>query len=388
MTRDLRLVGASLLCWGIGEGLFYIFLPLYLKELGADPARIGLILGLSTAAMAVTHIPAGTLADLFGRRALMIAGWAVGAIASAVMYAATGMPLFIAGMLLYGFTGFVLSPLNSYVISARGRLTPARALGFIGSLFHTGAILGSLAGGLIGQRVGLRYVFLGATCLFLVSTSFLFFARHQPVEAPEGHHRYRPLLRNASFGRFLGIAGLATLALFLGTPLAPNYLQEVHHIRLEEIGLYGSLVELSIVLLSQLLPRLGSRRGLVIAHVLVAVGLLSLWRGASAYWFGLGYFLTGAFRTARLLLTAQADTYLQRSQIGLAYGILETVASVMMVLAAPIAGRLYAIRPSLPFEAALVLIVVSLLAQAGGLPPGLRPATAPAEVPGPPLREI
>ena len=84
MTRDLRLVGTSLLCWGVGEGLFFIFLPIYLRQLGADSARIGTVLGLTTAAMAVTLIPAGALADLFGRRRLMIAGWASGIVAGAV----------------------------------------------------------------------------------------------------------------------------------------------------------------------------------------------------------------------------------------------------------------------------------------------------------------
>lgn len=368
MTRDLRLVGVSLLCWGIGEGSFFIFLPLYLGQLGADPAGIGAVLGLMTAAMAVTLIPAGALADLFGRRALMIAGWAVGAVAGAMMYFAETLPLFITGAALYGFTGFVISPLNSYVTSARGRLTPARALGFIGSLFHGGAILGAFVGGLVGERIGLRFVFLGATFLFVVSTALIFFTRHQPVEAPGGVHRYRPLLRNVAFGRSLLLAGITVFALYLGTPLAPNYLQEVHGIPLDTIGVFGSLSEMAIVAFSLLLPRFGPRRGLLLAHLFVGLGLLSLWRGSSAVWFGVGYLLTGALRTSRLLLVAQADIYLHRSQIGLAYGVLETVGSGMMVIGAPMAGWLYSINPDLPFRAGLVLIAGSLLTQVRGLP--------------------
>lgn len=375
MTRDLRLVGVSLLCWGIGEGAFFIFLPIYLGQLGADPAAIGAVLGLTTAAMAVTLIPAGVLADMFGRRTLMISGWAVGALAGAVMYFAETLPVFVAGVVLYGFTGFVISPLNSYVTSARGSLTPARALGFIGSLFHAGAILGAFVGGLVGERIGLRFVFIGATSLFVVSTFLIFFARHQPVEAPGPGHRYRPLLRNGAFGRFLVLAGVMVFALYLGTPLVPKYLQEIHGVPLNTIGVFGSLLETAIVVFSLLLPRLGPRRGLLLAHLLVGLGLVSLWRGTSAVWFGAGYLLTGALRTSRLLLTAQADTYLHRSQIGLAYGVLETVGSGMMVVAAPIAGWLYVMDPDLPLRAGLVLIAGSLLTQVRGLP---APAAEPA----------
>jgi hypothetical protein len=123
-----------------------------------------------------------------------------------------------------------------------------------------------------------------------------------------------------------------------------------------------------IVLFNLVLPRVGPHRGLLIAHLLVALGLLSLWRGTGMLWFGLGYLLTGALRTTRLLLVAQVDTYLPRAHIGLAYGVLETVASLMLVVGAPIAGRLYAVSPDLPFRAGLVLVAASLLVQARGLP--------------------
>lgn len=387
MTRDLRLVGTSLLCWGIGEGLFFIFLPIYLRQLGADSARIGTVLGLSTAAMAVTLIPAGALADLFGRRRLMIAGWASGIVAGAVMYLAQAESVFVLGAVLYGFTGFVVSPLNSYVISARGRLTPARALGLIGSLFHAGAIVGAFLGGLIGERIGLRFVFLASTLLFVVSTGLIFFAGHQPVETPVGGHRFRPLLRNRAFGRFLLITALTVFALFLGTPLAPNYLQEVHQLPLETIGLIGSALEMAIVVFSLVLPRLGPRQGLLIAHVLVALGLLGLWRGSGAVWLGIGFTLTGALRTSRILLVAQADTYVPRAQIGLAYGVLETVASTMLVLGAPIAGLLYEMDPTFPFRAALVLIGASLLTQVRGLPTSSSLGAAEAVPAGRPSKE-
>ena len=45
MARDLILIAISLFTWGLGESAFFSFQPLYLQQLGADPLRIGAILG-------------------------------------------------------------------------------------------------------------------------------------------------------------------------------------------------------------------------------------------------------------------------------------------------------------------------------------------------------
>lgn len=69
--RDLYLVALSLFIWGIGEGLFYIFQPLYIQKLGADPILIGTVLGINAVGMTLSQIPAGYLADRVGRRPVM-----------------------------------------------------------------------------------------------------------------------------------------------------------------------------------------------------------------------------------------------------------------------------------------------------------------------------
>ncbi len=52
--------------WGIGEGMFLIFQPIYLEQLGADPLLIGAILGAAGITMAIAQAPAGHLADRIG----------------------------------------------------------------------------------------------------------------------------------------------------------------------------------------------------------------------------------------------------------------------------------------------------------------------------------
>ena len=120
MNPSLLWLGAALFTWGIGEGMFYMFQPIYLQQLGADPIQIGVILGGLGLVMTLAHIPAGYLSDRIGRRPILIAAWGIGVAATLIMAFATNLIVFIAGALLYRFTAFAISPLDSYVTAARG----------------------------------------------------------------------------------------------------------------------------------------------------------------------------------------------------------------------------------------------------------------------------
>ena len=142
MARDLILIAISLFTWGLGESAFFSFQPLYLQQLGADPLRIGAILGGYGLAATLAHIPAGYIADRLGRRPVMVAAWIVGAVTTWIMALATSLPVFVAGMLLYSTTSFVIAPLNSYVAAARGRWSVGRVLTLVSACYNAGAVLG------------------------------------------------------------------------------------------------------------------------------------------------------------------------------------------------------------------------------------------------------
>ncbi len=75
-----------------------------------------------------------------------------------------------------------------------------------------------------------------------------------------------------------------------------------------------------------------------------------------------GYFLMGGFITNRGLIIAQARTLFHASNMGVAFGMLETVTSLAMVLGPPLAGLLYSLRPERIFSTSLFLIGAGFLA--------------------------
>lgn len=356
MTRDFKLVLISLTTWGIGEGAFMYFQPLYLQELGASPLLIGGILGGMGLVMTLVHIPAGYLADRFGRRQLMWGAWITGIITVGLMALSTTLAYFSVGMILYSLTIFVVAPLNSYLTSARGTLSVEQALTTSTAGFFLGGIAGPLAGGVLAQQYGLRSIFFFAFCLFFLSTLIILNISSQPREKSDSHPASH-LLKNRAYLRYLPYAFLVYLVLFLPQPLAPNYLQNQLGISLSTIGILGAVTNLGNVLINLLFGLLPAQTGLILGQLFVGLFAVLLWKFSQLPVLLIGYFLLGGFRATRSLLIAQVEKVVCRENLGLAYGILESTTGLATMAAPPLAGYLYAANPSLIFSAAVLLII-------------------------------
>jgi predicted MFS family arabinose efflux permease len=298
MSVDLILLSVSLFTWGIGEGMFIYFQPIYLQQLGANTMTIASVFSAFGLAMMLAHIPAGYLADRIGRKPLLVAAWTFGLLAAWIMALARTLPVFIAGMLLYGFTAFVSSPMNSYVTAARGKFSPVRAMTLVMAAFNLGAILGPLSGGWIGDRLGLRTVYLIAACIFIVSIGLLLFLRRQPCEQHDPASPPAKLWQNTRFVGFVGIIFLAMFVMYLPQPLTPTFLENERGLSLGSIGLLGSVGGLGNTLLALVLGQFAARTGFLLAQVSVAAFSILLWKGTSLPWYALAYFLLGGFRSA------------------------------------------------------------------------------------------
>jgi MFS family permease len=361
MARDLIFVALSLFFWGMGEGAFIYFQPIYLQQMGASPLRIGAILGAAGVAMAVAHIPAGYLADRIGRRPLLWASWILGMLAAWVMALGRSLPVFVAGLLLYSVTSFVSSPLNSYTTAARGRWSVGRAITLVSACYNTGAILGPLLGGVIGERLGLRQVYLASAGLFVVSTLVILIIRPQPVEAPAPGGSKNGIPLTSRYFSYLGIVFLAIFATTLPQPLSANFLQNERGLSLGQIGQVGSMASLGIVFFNLLLGQIEARLAFLLSQLAVGAFALCLWQGDGLPWFWIGYFLMGGYRTTRSFASAQTRDLVQAANMGLAYGITETVSASAAILSAPLAGYIYEQSPVMVYPTSLGVVLFSVL---------------------------
>lgn len=361
MTRDLKVVSASMLAWGIGEGMFFIFQPLYIQQLGADPILIGLILGVNGLVMSLSQIPAGYLADKIGRRPLMWFSWLSGLAAAWIMALAPSLGGFVAGLMLYGITSSVMAPLNTYVQGARGKWSVGRAVSFISATYNVGGVIGPLIGGVIAESFDLRSVYFAAGVLFAISTLIILFVRKQPVEdmtIMEGEGR---LLRNRQFISLLAVLSLVMLAVTLPQPLTANFLQNQRDLPLGRIGQLGSLAALGSVLMMLVFGHAPAGLAMLIGQAGVMLFVLLIWHGGGFVWYGLGYLFLGGSRLCRAMSVALVQPVVREREMGLAFGMVETVNALAFMVAPILAGVLYDWRPVSVYPVSLLVLIPAIV---------------------------
>ncbi len=362
MNRSLLFIAAALLLWGFGEGMFFNFVPIYLdRQFVLSEYEIGLVLGAFGLSMAVTHIPAGRMADRFGRRPLLIIAWIMGLLSALIMGLALTLPIFLIGLFGYGLTAFVSSPLSSYVTAARGNLPIGTVLSLTTATFALGMVLGPITGGWIGDHYGMRTSFLVAAAVFILSTIFIFLIKRQPLDQDNPETPAPHLRSNQGFIVFMGVLAFAIFAMYLAQPLTPNFLEGVRGLSLGETGIIFTAGALGNSVMAILLSRVPPRRGFLIAQALVILFALFIWRGTSLPVYVLGYFLLGGFRAGRPMALAQARELVHDSQMGVTYGIMETISAVIFILTPPLAGILFERDPMIVYPLSIGLIGLSIV---------------------------
>ncbi len=361
MNPSLLLISASLFVWGIGEGMFYMFQPFYLSQLGANPEMIGYILGAFGFMMMIAHIPAGYLADRIGRRPMLISAWLIGITAAWIMALANSLPVFIVGMLLYGFTAFVASPLNSYVTAARGKWSIGRAITLSNAAFGLGIVIGPFTGGWIAGHYGLRLIYFIAGSLFIFSTLMIWMIAPQPREQHNPDNPAPSLFGNRRFLAFIALGFFVTLAMYLPQPFQAKFLQDVRGLSLEQIGLLGTLGGIGNTVMTFAAGFMNVRLGFLLGQASAGVSTAIIWQMKSYGWFAASYFLLGGYRAARTLYTAQIRPLVLESQMGLAYGISETVQGLTLIIAPIVSGIIYQSNPILIYPIALAGTLLAIL---------------------------
>jgi hypothetical protein len=171
--------------------------------------------------------------------------------------------------------------------------------------------------------------------------------------------------------RLISICALSVvvfLALYLGQPFAPNYLQEVVGIELSWIGFMGSAQALGATVLGVVLGRLSEGvAGFVLGQALVAVSLPMMLNTRAMPVFAVSFFLRGAYSACKALALGLAGKVMGETNAGLAYGLLNSAVSASMVFAPYLAAWIYTVRPDLPFLVAAGMTVVTMVVSAAVL---------------------
>ena len=159
----------------------------------------------------------------------------------------------------------------------------------------------------------------------------------------------------------LGIIFVTTFAMFLPQPFTPNFLKGERGLSISQMGWVGTVGSAGNFALNILLGFLNARVGFVLGQALVGLFALAVWKGTGVPFYMLGYFLLGGFRAARMLAFAQVRELIHQAQMGLAYGIAETVGSLATILAPLLAGYMYEDDPASIYPLSLLLLLGAMI---------------------------
>ncbi|MGN6564321.1 MAG: MFS transporter [Thermomicrobiales bacterium] len=339
---------------------YWIFLPLYVAYLGANPAQVGAIVGVWGILRLVFLAPSGMLIERFPASALIIWSRAANVVGLLFMAALPVWWLLPLPLLFIG-AGTIAFPAISKTIAAAAGEERTRAFALVYTVGPgIATVLAPLLAGVVAQVVGLRAILLVAAG-FSTASIAIFCVRHTAAErraddAPTA--TYREALACAPV-RTLTIWQTATLlVLTLGIALVPNYLHDVRGLDFDRIGQLGSVAAIGSIMLGLLFSRLQPLRrplpGITVAVACTAVSFAILVASGSLPPVALAFLLRGGYNVAWSLYYAAFGEVTPPRLYGRAFVLSEFGGGIGLAVAPFLAGPLYAWQPAAPLAVAFV----------------------------------
>ncbi len=296
-------------------------LPLRVAELGGDKIEVGLLFSVGTVTAAGLSLPAGFLADRFGKRSLLLLSIVIGGISQAGMGVAQSVPPLFLWQALAGVGGAAAqAALMAALVDAVPSARLGRAMGWLTLAFQVGFLSGPAAAGASLHWLTLQAALTVSAILFALALAMTLAGIPATPGRDVGWNVMEPLRQIARRRAFaVACVGMLGATLLWGTLQAylPLFGKEQLRLPEEQIGYMIAIQAVANGLAripgGRLVDRL-PRRGR-----LVAVGL-----GAYAVSVAVLPHLTG-FWSATLLLALSvpvlAVVYLA---LGVAFGSLST----------------------------------------------------------------
>ncbi len=354
------------------EGAFGVYQnlwPLYIAALGANPAQIGVVMGLSGVLRLFGLMPSGMVSDRVPPRRLIVVARSLTATSMFLYGIAQSWWQLIPMSVIMAFGNIAFPSISSTIAEVAG---PGRQRTRAFTLIYTvgpacALLVTPMLGGLVADVISLRAIFFVAAAF--TSGAVFFFSRITP--RPIQHHAGPPVTYRATLRQrpilLLCLLEMATVfTLTLGVTLAPNYLQDVHGLNTGTIGVLGSASALGTIGIWLISSRVRPfdqplmAIGLATASVAGTLGLLAI--GHSIILFALAYILRGGYTVAWSLFAAALGEVADERHRPRAFALAEIMGGTGFALAPFAAGWLYEIKPVTPLIAGFVLIVPLLLA--------------------------
>ena len=345
-------------------------IPLYAKSLGASPEVVGWAVAASTIAGIFMKLPAGTLSDILGRRALLMVGAGVFAVTPFFYPLIATVAGLVALRFIHGNATAIFGPTASATISDFSEANERGIrLGFYASVQGIGQTLGPLLGGFLISWQGFQWPFLisgvfGAIgLLLLVIFPINAISRERKNLAKNFVHGFREVLSNR--GIIMTSIAVASQMFAVGAYNAflPLYAKEIVKLEAWHIGVIFGAQTTTALLARPLLGKFSDRFGrkpIILAALVWCALLIALLPKLQHFQTLLMFGVAWGFGTAVVSSVASAfiTDLAKRAHYGAAHGAFGTIFDIGEATGPIVAGMLVA---RLGYGWMFVIVAIQLL---------------------------
>ena len=337
-----------------GQGVIGPVLPLYAKDFGVSATVVGLTLTVFALARLILNVPAGMIADRFGRRILLIGGpilTSIGMFGSG--FAGDIWSLLIWRFIAGGGSAFYMSGALIYLIDIAPSDRRARYVATNQWALSVGVALGPGIGGLVAERWGLAAPFHVVGVIALIAAAYAIFrlpeTRNSTGRASESKSPVRDaalIIRSAPFVAIAFVTGTIFMTR-AGTraTLVPLHADDTLGWGPGEIGLVFTAT--GIMTLFTLWPatwateNIGRASVIMFSGLAAALGTLVIAASSTPLWFVMGnIILTLGTGTAGPAPAAFVADLFPEELRGLGIGLYRSAGDVGFVIGPPALGWL------------------------------------------------
>ena len=381
LNTNLRWFLAGMILANIAGQMLYSMLSLYMLNLGAQVAEVGLVFTLASLVPMMLQIFGGWLSDTVGRLRVIALGSSIAVFGYLIIALAPSWEWVLLGLSVEYVSNSVVGPsFGAYISEQSDENQRGRVFGLTSSIYMTVTVIGPALGGILANRFGFKLM-MGVAFLIYLSATLL-----RVWMATSEHFAVKKNAQKPTFEGFKTQISAVFTLLFAGgiitwiwltdaigdtasnmiSQLTPIYFTEIGKLNVGQGGVLNAALGLAIILTSPLAGRLvdkvSERASILTGFVAQAIGL-SLFLTANNF---IGFAIGMAFLGVAVgCLIPGYDSLISKvvpnEKRGLAFGLFGTTLGILSLPMPWIGAQLWErFTPQTPYLFVIIACVISI----------------------------
>jgi MFS family permease len=384
LTGLILLFILAMILANLGGNMYGPLMPLYIRDLGASVAQIGLFFTISSIIPLILQILGGWISDTLGRLRAIAIGSVFGVLAYVPLILAERWEWLLAAEALGAMTRALVGPsFDAFIAEQSSEENRAKMFGITQTLFGVVGVIGPIFGGWLAQEYGFKPMLMAAALLYILATFLrVGMARQASRSGQKTAQKLSFSSLKTNLGTMFGLLvsgglitwilltdGVRDISFALSMNLFSVYMRDYIGLNLTQIGItssvFGAFMMATHIPGGMLADKAGERVGIALGFALVgtSLGLLVFVPNGAVWLAYAGWALAGTgvglMSPAYASLISKAVPAHLR---GTAFGLFSTSLGLISLPAPWIGAQLWTnVSPRFPFLITVAVIFLSII---------------------------